>query len=256
MKNQQSRDIKDRCSIVILAAGLGTRMKSNKAKVLHEIVGKPMILYLVETAKQVVGNNIIVVVGHQADMVQAVVSKEAEVFFAFQEKQMGTGHAALCALPFIPCQAESIIILCGDVPMLTSDTIQRLITDHHQFDRDLTLLVVDVEKPTGYGRILFDDDHNLIKIVEEADATAEEKKIKTVNTGIYCVRKSFLFDALHKLNSNNAQGELYLTDIIGIGYLERKSLGIVVSANPEETIGVNSRDDLARVEHIVKQRYS
>jgi UDP-N-acetylglucosamine diphosphorylase/glucosamine-1-phosphate N-acetyltransferase len=255
MKNQQLGNIKERCSIVILAAGLGTRMKSDKAKVLHEIMGKPMILYSVEMARQIVGNNIIVVVGHQADRVQDVVSKEADVFFARQEIQMGTGHAVLCALPLIPDQAESIIILCGDVPLLTADTLHRLITDHYQFNRDLTLLVVDVERPTGYGRIIFDDDHNLLKIVEEADATDEEKKIKTINTGIYCVKKPFLVNALHKLNSNNAQGELYLTDIIGIGYLEKKSLGVVVSVNPEETIGVNSRDDLSHVEHIVKQRY-
>jgi len=252
MENVPIMDVEKKCSVIILAAGLGTRMKSDKAKVLHEIMGVPMVLYVVETAKKAIGGNVILVVGHQAEKVQEVVSAKLQVSYALQEKQLGTGHAALCALPFLPDETEQVVILCGDVPLLTCETICRLLSDHSSKDRDLTLLAVNVENPTGYGRILFDKDRNLLKIVEEADATAEEKKIKTINSGIYCIKKQFLYDSLKKINMNNAQGELYLTDIIEIGYRMRRALGVMISANVDETIGVNSREDLLHVEKILR----
>jgi UDP-N-acetylglucosamine diphosphorylase/glucosamine-1-phosphate N-acetyltransferase len=254
MEKQSTKDLKKNCSAIILAAGLGTRMKSNKAKVLHEIMGQPMILYVVETAKLAVDGRVIIVVGHQAEKVQEVVSERTEVSYAFQEKQMGTGHAALCALPSLPNETEHVVILCGDVPLLTFETVHQLIEDHFGAERDLTLLAVNVENPTGYGRILFDENRNLLKIVEEADATAEQKRIKTINSGIYCVNKVFLCDVLKKIKTDNAQGELYLTDIIEIGYREGKTLGIVVCPNAEETIGVNSREDLLHAETLMQRR--
>lgn len=253
MENKPILDVEKKCAVIILAAGLGTRMKSDKAKVLHEIMGVPMVLYVVETAKKAIGGSVILVVGHQAEQVREVVSAKMQVSYALQEKQLGTGHAALCALPFLPDETEQVVILCGDVPLLTPETVCRLLLDHSLADRDLTLLVVNVENPTGYGRILFDQDRNLLKIVEEADATADEKTIKTINSGIYCIKKQFFCDALKKINTNNAQGELYLTDIIEIGYRERRVLGVMISANVEETIGVNSREDLLHAETMMRR---
>ena len=157
-------------------------------------------------------------------------------------------------MPFLPDETEEVVILCGDVPLLTAETVRQLLSDHSLSGRDLTLLAVDVEKPTGYGRILFDENRNLLKIVEEADATAEQKKIQTINSGIYCVKKTFLRDALKKINTDNAQGELYLTDIIEIGYREGKILGVMLSSNAEETIGVNSREDLFNAETVMRRR--
>lgn len=253
MEKQPTPDLKSNCSVIILAAGLGTRMKSDKAKVLHEINGRPMVLYVVETAKKAVGGSVILVVGHQAEKVREVVSEKEEVLYAFQEKQLGTGHAALCALPFLPDETDDVVILCGDVPLLTPETVRRLLSEHTRFGRDLTLLAVDVENPTGYGRILFDENRNLLKIVEEADATAEQKKVSIINSGIYCVKNIFLCDALKKIDTDNAQGELYLTDIIEIGYRERKAVGVMLSSNAEETIGVNSREDLFHAENVMRR---
>jgi UDP-N-acetylglucosamine diphosphorylase/glucosamine-1-phosphate N-acetyltransferase len=254
MEKSTTPGLKSKCSAIILAAGLGTRMKSDMAKVLHELMGRPMVLYVVETAKKVVGDSVILVVGHQAEKVMAVVSEKEAVSYALQETQLGTGHAALVALPFLPDETEEVIILCGDVPLLTPETVRQLLSDHSRSGRDLTLLAVDVENPTGYGRILFDENRNLLKIVEEADATGEQKKIKTINSGIYCVNRKFLCGALKKIKTDNAQGELYLTDIIEIGYRERKAIGVMISSNAEETIGVNSREDLYRAETVMRSR--
>jgi UDP-N-acetylglucosamine diphosphorylase/glucosamine-1-phosphate N-acetyltransferase len=254
MDNLPILDFGKKCSVIILAAGLGTRMKSDKAKVLHEIMGVPMVLYVVETAQKAIGGKVILVVGHQAEQVREVVSAKMEVSYALQEKQLGTGHAALCAVPFLAEETEQVVILCGDVPLLTPETVCRLLSDHYLAGRDLTLLAVNLENPTGYGRILFDQDRNLLKIVEEADATVEEKTIKTINSGIYCMKKHFLCDALKKINTNNAQGELYLTDIIEIGYREKRVLGVMISTNVDETIGVNSREDLLNAEKMMQGR--
>lgn len=252
MSARMDKNFRSACSAVILAAGLGTRMKSDKAKVLHEIMGRPMIEYVVETAQKAVGDNVILVVGHQADRVKDAVSKMQSVSYALQEKQLGTGHAVLCALPYLADQTQHVVILCGDVPLLTPQTVRSLIVDHVQAGRDLTVLAVDVDTPTGYGRILFDENRNLLKIVEEADATEEQKRVKTINSGIYCVQKDFLCNALRRITPNNAQGELYLTDIIEIGYLDHARLGVIIGSRAEETLGVNSREDLVRAETLMR----
>ena len=254
--SQKERTYSIEVGAVILAAGLGTRMKSNKAKVLHEVMGRPMIQYVVETAKKVAGDDIVLVVGYQAREVKRIVSKYASVFFAFQEKQLGTGHAVLCALPVLPEHIQDLIILCGDVPMLTADTVQRLLDDHIAENRDLSILAVEVDDPKGYGRILVDENRCLIKIVEEADATDEQKRIKTVNAGIYCVKKEFLFDSVRKIKPDNAQGEFYLTDIIEIGKKEQKVVGVLYGNDCQEVIGVNSLKDLMAAEIIMRERLS
>lgn len=244
----------DNFAVVILAAGMGKRMHSEKAKVLHEVNGKPMVLYVIETAQKIVGDNTVIVVGHQADAVRAVIAAKAETAFAVQEEQLGTGHAVLCALPHIPNHCEDVIILCGDVPLIQSDTIAALIEGHIRDDRDLSLLTVEMENPHGYGRVLLDSNDHLCGIVEEADASTAQKRLKIINTGIYCVKKRFLADALPQLKSENAQGELYLTDIVGIGYRKHLKMGVSIGEDYLEVTGINNTDDLINVENILKRR--
>jgi len=247
MANKQT----DNVSIIILAAGLGTRMKSNMAKVLHKVQEKPMISHVLTSACDVAGNDVIVVVGHQADRVKDTCLKVKPVSFAFQKEQKGTGHAVLCAVPELPETVENVIILCGDVPLLKSETIRELLTDHIKENRDLSLLAVKLEDPTGYGRVLINENRELTRIVEQADATEDEKKISIINSGIYCVSKAFLSSALQKITPDNAQGEFYLTDIIGVGYAMGKRIGVFVGMNPEEVTGVNTLADLKAVEALM-----
>ena len=241
-------------AVVILAAGLGTRMKSNKAKVLHAVCGKPMVSYVVETAQKIAGNNVILVVGHQADEVRRTVSQQGAFNFALQTQQLGTGHAVLCALPHIPDSCQQVVILCGDVPLIQANTINALIESHLAENRDISVLAVELADPTGYGRILLDVDGRVQAIVEEADADAERKRIRLINTGIFCVKKDFLAEALPQIKSNNAQGEIYLTDIIEIAYHNRKHIGAVTGDNHIEVTGINTIDELKSVEQAMKKR--
>ena len=244
--------MENKVAVIILAAGMGTRMKSDKAKVLHEIQGRPMILYVVETAKKIAGDNVIVVIGNQAEEVRAIVSDTAELLFAYQEHQLGTGHAVLCALPQIPEHCDHVIILCGDVPLIQPETIAALVKDHLEARRDVSLLAVEMDNPFGYGRILIDDNRQISAIIEEADANAEQKLIKLINSGIYCIDKAFLSEALPKIRADNAQGELYLTDIMSVGYHEKRNMGVVVGTNCLQIIGINTCQDLAAVDAVMK----
>ena len=242
----------DDVGIIILAAGLGTRMKSDMAKVLHEVAGKPMISHVLESAREVAGDNVVVVVGHQAEYVKEACLKVTPVSFAFQKEQKGTGHAVLCAMPEIAANTAHVIILCGDVPLLKSGTIRTLLADHIKKNRDLSLLAVELLHPTGYGRVVVNEKRELTRIVEEADATEDEKKITIVNSGIYCVSKPFLSASLQRITTDNVQGELYLTDIIGVGYAMGKHIGVLVGSDPEEVTGVNTLEDLKAVEALMQ----
>jgi len=241
-------------AVVILAAGKGTRMRSDKAKVLHEIQGRPMILYVVEAARKIAGDDVIVVVGNQAEEVRAIISDTAELLFAYQDQQLGTGHAVLCALPQIPGHCDHVIILYGDVPLIESETIGALVEDHLKARRDVSLLAVEMDNPLGYGRILLDHNRQISAIIEEADATAGQKQIKMINSGIYCIDKGFLSEALPKIRSDNAQGELYLTDIMSIGYQEKRSMGVMVGTQCQQILGINTWQDLATVDTIMETR--
>lgn len=241
-------------AVIILAAGLGTRMKSDKAKVLHPVCGKPMIAYVIETARNISADEIVIVVGYQAEQVKAACRENSDVKFALQEQQLGTGHAVLCALPSLSRTVEHVIILCGDVPLLRSSTVDELLVDHIRESRSLSLLAVETDAPAGYGRIKMDNRRKLAKIVEEKDASHEEKKIKLINAGIYCVNKEFLQTSLKIITPDNAQREFYLTDIIEIGYLKQENIGVLVSGDREDVLGINNLKDLKDVEAIMRNR--
>ena len=241
-------------AVVILAAGLGTRMKSNKAKVLYEVCGKPMVNYVVETARKVAGDNLVLVVGNQADKVRETVSKLGSFGFAYQAAQLGTGHAVLCALPHIPERCQEVVILCGDVPLVKADTVSALIKSHAAENRDISVLAVELEDPTGYGRILLDDKSRVQAIVEESDATPEQKRIRLINTGIFCVKKDFLLQSVPQIKSDNAQGEIYFTDIVEIAHAGKKHMGVTVADNPFEVTGINTIQELKSVESAIKNQ--
>lgn len=242
--------MKETIAVIILAAGLGKRMRSPKAKVLHEIQGRPMLAYVIDVAREIAGGSVIVVVGNQAEAVRRAVSGAA-VRYAYQDRQLGTGHAVLCALPQLPDDCEQVVVLCGDTPLLTAPTLNSLVQDHLAAGRDATLLAVELEDPQGYGRVLLNDHQQVCGIIEEADASAGQRAIRLINTGIYCVTRQFLSDALPNVTPDNAQGEFYLTDIIRIGYESGRDIGVSYGAAPREILGVNTPEDLARVEALM-----
>lgn len=234
-------------AVIVLAAGQGTRMKSAHAKVLHPLGGRPLVCHVLEASSSLGAARSVVVVGHQAEVVERACAGFA-ASFALQREQRGTGHAVRVA-----CEERladfsgDVLILYGDVPLLRAETLERLLRRHRQHGALLSLLTTVLEDPHGYGRIVRDGTGALQRIVEERDATDDERKIREVNPGIYCVRSPFLTGALAALAPDNAQGELYLTDIVAAAVVEG---GPVVSepVDPHEVAGINSRADLAALE--------
>lgn len=243
--------IDDNSGVVILAAGKGTRMQSNRAKVLHPLAGRPIIAYVLDTALKIAGSNTVVVIGNQAEAVRQKVSEQAEVAFAYQEEQLGTGHAVQCALPALASHIRNVLILCGDVPLIREQTLHRLLKTHLQAKNAVTLLGVNLDNPKGYGRVVTDAGGNVRHIVEEADATDAEKKLKTINSGIYSVRRDFLESALERLRPDNAQKEIYLTDIIGIAVNATEPVGMLLAEQYTELLGINTLEDLRLVETLL-----
>lgn len=241
-------------AVIILAAGRGTRMKSNKAKVLHKLLDTPMILYVLASASRIVpAARMIVVVGHQAEAVKAVV-KEYPVCFAYQSQQLGTGHAIMCAIPLLADDIRNVVIMCGDVPLVKPKTVRHLVKKHIADQNDLTLMAMDLDKPAGYGRIQLDN-HRMVDIIEEADATDKQKKISLVNAGMYCVTIDFIKKAIREITADNAQGEYYLTDIVKIGFHQKKRMGVFVGENSDEFKGINTPQDLTAAQRLLKSRF-
>lgn len=238
---------------VILAAGQGKRMKSKRAKVLHTIAGRPMILYSVETAKQLPSDKIIVVVAHQAEAVKSVLENRP-VEIVHQGRPMGTGHAVLQTQPALAEFKGPVLILNADVPLIGVETLQSMLKLHRDQGADLTLLTATLPNPEGYGRVIRDPDGDLIAVVEEADATPAQRAVREINAGFYLVNSPFLFEVLKELKSDNAQKEYYLTDIIGAAVRQGRKLGVVSARDPDEVMGVNSRADLARTEKAIARR--
>jgi bifunctional UDP-N-acetylglucosamine pyrophosphorylase/glucosamine-1-phosphate N-acetyltransferase len=235
---------------VILAAGMGRRMKSKRAKVLHSIGGRPMILYSVETAIGLPSDKIIVVVGHQAEAVKAVLANRP-VEIVHQGRPMGTGHAVLQTEPALADFKGPVLILNGDVPLISADTLGSLLKSHRDRGADLTLLTASLPNPEGYGRVIRNSGGDVIAIIEEADATPAQRAVREINTGFYLVNTPFLFEALKSLKSDNAQKEYYLTDIVATAVRTGRKLSTVSAPDPDEVMGINSRADLARTEKAI-----
>ncbi|HEX7828107.1 MAG TPA: bifunctional UDP-N-acetylglucosamine diphosphorylase/glucosamine-1-phosphate N-acetyltransferase GlmU [Thermoanaerobaculia bacterium] len=239
--------------VVILAAGLGTRMKSSTIKILHEAAGRPIIEYVLDLASNVGANAPVLIIGHQREAVQQAVGDRAR--YAVQEEQLGTGHAVLQAASAIePANGKRVLILSGDVPLTRPETLRRLIDEHERSGNALTLLSMKLDQPAAYGRIVRDGDGSVTRIVEFKDANDDEKRINEVNAGIYIFNGEHLFDNLRNLKTNNAQGEYYLTDVLGALRDAGHRVGAVIVDDAIEALGVNSRGELAQVEAEIQRR--
>ena len=239
---------------VILAAGKGTRMKSETSKVLHEIYGKPLLGYVLDAVKNIASENF-VIVGHHAEDVSTFVEKNYQnAKTVLQSPQLGTGHAVSMVCPSLENYDGLVVILCGDTPLITEDTIKNFVEFHKNKNSDLTVMSTIFENPTNYGRIIREQDNTLKCIVEEKDATPEQKAVKEVNAGIYCLNWGKIKAAFSQLTSNNAQGEYYLTDIIEWGKKQNLNVNAYILENNEEIYGINSRLNLAEATSILTRR--
>ncbi len=241
---------------IILAAGKGTRMKSETPKVLHTIFDKTLVGYVIEAVNKtgLVDENF-VIVGHQAERVEEFINNNYDnAKTVLQSPQLGTGHAVSMALPYLNDFEGEVIILCGDTPLITEQTLKEFIETHHDKKSDLTVMSAIFENPANYGRIIRNNDGSLNSIVEEKDANTEQKAIKEINAGIYCLNWAKIKPAFGQLKSNNAQGEYYLTDIIKWANEQKLKVNAHILKNNEEIFGINSKTHLAEASRMLNQR--
>ena len=236
---------------IILAAGQGTRMKSSTSKVLHEIFHKPLVYYPIEAARYAGAQEVCLVVGHKSEEVMKTFGDTVK--YALQAERLGTGHAVMQAMDFIGDDGE-ILVLYGDTPLITAQTIEKMLAFHRKKKNAVTVLSALVDDPTGYGRIVRDESKHFVKIVEQKDATDEEKRITEINGGMYVFEAKHLKSALSKITNNNKQQEYYLTDTIEILLHEGYNVDAIAIMNPDDILGVNSREQLAQATAIMKQR--
>lgn len=240
-------------AIVVLAAGKGTRMKSDLVKVLHPLAGTPMLSFILNLARSLRPNRLVVVVGSQRDLVKQQFSA-ADVIFVDQEEQLGTGHAVSAASQALKGFQGTVLILCADVPLLTEGTVRKFLQSHEDSQATLSVLTTKLENPRGYGRVFRGEDKQLLRIVEDKDLRAEEETIREINTGIYCVEAGFLFSALSSLSDQNAQKEYYLTEIVEKASSQGKKAMAYVAEEPFEVMGINTRLDLAKANQYLRQK--
>jgi UDP-N-acetylglucosamine diphosphorylase/glucosamine-1-phosphate N-acetyltransferase len=233
--------------IGILAAGKGSRMESDLPKVLHKLNGKSLIDYVLETASKLIPESITLVVGFQEDLVKNHIQDD-NINYVSQDQQLGTGHAALQMEHQLANQIGHLLILYGDVPNIKSSSLSPIIDEHIKEDRNATVITATLDDPTGYGRIIRSENGDLLRIVEEKDCTADEKKIKEFNPGIYIFKIPQLFSELKRIESNNASNEYYLTDVIEL-IKENFPVQTEKISNPAEVIGINTINQLSDLEN-------
>ena len=238
----------NKTAAIILAAGRGSRMKSDKPKVIFELAGKPMINRVVETANKINSDLIAIVVGYKREQVIDVVPKNSNIKFVEQVQQNGTGHAVMVTEETFKDFDGDVFILCGDVPLLRYKTLEKIQEQHRKLNASCTVLTAFMDDALKYGRIVRNTDNNVQRIVEFKDATEDEKEIKEINTGIYCFDAKDLFKALQRIDSNNNQNEYYLTDTLEILNNENKLVTSVILDDMVEASGVNSKEQLADLE--------
>ena len=249
-------------SAIVIAAGRGTRMRSRTTKVLHSVAGRSLLWYTLSLARRVADARVVVVIGHQADRVRAFLDQSKADFEPFdvvlQPEQLGTGHAVRQAqtalMPNGKAVSKSCFIVNADTPLLSRATVRRLLARHEKEKAALTFLSTEVSDPRGYGRVVRSADGRVVKVVEEADATRAERAIHEVNAGTYVVDTSFLFKSLARVRARNAQGEYYLTDIVGLAVAEGRKVAGLKTSDSQECLGVNTREHLAGVESAMRDR--
>ena len=240
----------------ILAAGKGTRMKSDTPKVLHQIYSKTLLGYVIDAVNNTgMADENYVIVGHQAERVEEFVKENyTNAKTVLQSPQLGTGHAVSMVCPYLENFDGEVIILCGDTPLITSDTLKTFIEAHREMKSDITVMSAIFDDPTNYGRIIRNSDNSLNSIVEEKDATPEQKRVNEINAGIYCLNWTKIKDAFSQLKTNNAQGEYYLTDIIEWGNKQGLSVNAHILERNEEIYGINSKSNLAQATKMLTTR--
>jgi bifunctional UDP-N-acetylglucosamine pyrophosphorylase/glucosamine-1-phosphate N-acetyltransferase len=251
---------------MILAAGLGTRMKSRRAKVLHELAGMPLVVHVLRAAFELAPEAVFTVVGHQAEEVEQAIRDQAaqlieagrtdlpELVFINQAEQKGTGHAVMSARDRLKGRRGPLVIVAGDAPLIEAATLKHLIEAHRNAKNDATMLTVMMDDPTGYGRIIRNQDGSLLRCVEQKDGSPAELVIREVGVSIYCFERSALLEALDSLTTDNAQGEYYLTDVPRIMQQQGKTVGLLCHESAEEVLGVNTRIELAELERKLRER--
>jgi bifunctional UDP-N-acetylglucosamine pyrophosphorylase/glucosamine-1-phosphate N-acetyltransferase len=238
-------------SAIILAAGQGTRMKSNLPKVLHLLLGKPMAWYALESARLVTGGKPVMVIGHGADQVRQVLGDQAE--YVLQEPQLGTGHAVMQTEPLLSGKSDLVLVTYADMPLLTQETLAKLVEVAQSHSGPVSMLTVTTEETRGFGRILRDPAGQVKGIVEEAQATSEQLGIQELNPGVYCFRVSWLWQALTRITLS-PKGEYYLTDLVGMAVADGYMINTIDLEEPDEVIGINTRVHLAQAEALLRQR--
>ena len=237
---------------IVLAAGAGTRMKSDKPKVAHEVLGKPLVNWVLDAAEEAGIERLVTVVGHKREQVIPLVEDRAEI--VVQEEQRGTAHAVLSCSDALADFEGSLLVLSGDCPLITSETMKALIDMRESNDAAVVVLTMEMADPTGYGRIIREADGSVARIVEQKDASSEEAAVTECNSGFYCFDAKALFEALGQVGSDNAQGEFYLTDVLEISRNAGRAVLALPAKDPNECLGINTREQLAAVEEIARTR--
>ena len=237
---------------VVLAAGQGTRMKSKLYKVLHPVCGKPMVEHVIDHIGSLDVERVVTVVGHGAELVQETLGNKSE--YVLQAEQLGTAHAVQQAEPILKGLTGTTLVVCGDTPLIRPETMQALLDHHASENAKATILTAVTDNPTGYGRILRNEDGQVSQIVEQKDATQEQQLVKEINTGTYCFDNEALFEALKQVKNENAQGEYYLPDVIEILQKQGEIVAAHVTDSFDETLGVNDRFALSQAEELMRAR--
>ncbi|QNN24550.1 bifunctional N-acetylglucosamine-1-phosphate uridyltransferase/glucosamine-1-phosphate acetyltransferase [Planctomycetales bacterium ZRK34] len=241
---------------IILAAGKGTRMGSDLAKVLHPVADRPMVQWVIDACEAAGTRRVIVVVGHQAEAVREALADRDNVEFVEQTEQLGTGHAVMMAAPLYPADQRDcdVLVLCGDGPLISDDTLKTLVTTHREADACATLATSVIEDATGYGRIVRHADGRFQRIVEHKDATDAERQIREINPSYYCFRAADLFRELDRIDNDNAKGEYYLTDVLGLLTGDGKTVQVVDAVPPQDVLSINTPQQLAEVDALLRRR--
>lgn len=248
----EGRSLMEQMAAVVLAAGEGKRMKSNKSKVVHEILGLPLVKWVCNSINQAGIKECILVVGHKQEQVRE--SLGDTVKYTVQQQQLGTGHAVIQAKEFLQNREGLVFVLCGDTPLISSQTISKVMEYHNLNSYSATVVTADMEDPTGYGRIVRGQSREVLKIVEHKDANEIELKIPEVNSGMYCFSNKLLLEALEDLDNKNSQGEYYLTDTLEILIKKGYKVGAYKISDRNEILGINDRLQLAEATGILRQR--